>query len=131
VAGYYRRFVEGFFKLAVPIIRLLRKSNKFDWLEECATSFQELKKRLVPAPVLALLEGNEGFVIYRDASKKGLACVLMQKNRAIAYASYQLKLYQENYPTHDLELATVAFALKLWRHYLYRVSCKMYTTTRV
>ena len=127
MAGYYRRFVEGFSKLALPITKLLRKTNKFEWTAECENAFQELKERMVTAPILAIPEGNEGFVIYSDASKKGLGCVLMQKGKVIAYASRQLKPYEENYPTHDLELAAVVFALKIWRHYLYGVRCEVYT----
>jgi len=92
ITGCYRRFVEGFSKLAFPITKLLRKTTKFEWTPECEDSFQELKKRLVSAPILAIPEGNEQFVIYSDASKKGLGCVLMQKGRVIAYASRRLCL---------------------------------------
>nr|GEW07694.1 reverse transcriptase domain-containing protein [Tanacetum cinerariifolium] len=87
-------------------------------------SFEELKQRLVSAPVLTLPSRSGGFQIYSDASKKGLGCVLMQHGKVIAYASRQLKPYEVNYPTHDLELAAVIFALKIWRHYLYGESCK-------
>ena len=80
-----------------------------------------MKGRLTSAPVLALPNGREGFVVYSDASRQGLGCVLMQNDRVIAYASRQLKKHEENYPTHDLELAAVVFALKIWRHYLYGV----------
>jgi len=82
---------------------------------------------LVSTPILAIPEGNEGFSIYSDASKKGLGCVLMQKGRVIAYASRQPKPYKENYSTHDIELAAVVFAQKVWRHYLYGVRCEVYT----
>ncbi|PON37319.1 Ribonuclease H-like domain containing protein, partial [Parasponia andersonii] len=68
-----------------------------------------------------------GFVAYSDASKNGLGCVLMQNGKVIAYASGQLKEYEKKYPTHDLELAAVVFALKIWRHYLYREKCEIYT----
>jgi len=78
ITGYYRRFVEGFSKLALPIIRLLQKTNKFEWTTECEDAFQELKKRMVSAPILAIPEGNEGFIIYSDSSRMGLGCVLMQ-----------------------------------------------------
>ena len=105
--------MEGFSKLALPITELLWKSNKFEWRRKYEDSFQELKIRLVSAPILAILEGNKGFVIYSDASKKGLVCVLMQKDRVIAYASCQLKPYEERYLMHDLELAAVVFALKI------------------
>nr|GFD06096.1 putative reverse transcriptase domain-containing protein [Tanacetum cinerariifolium] len=87
--------------------------------EEREKSFEELKQRLVSAPVLTLPSGSGGFQIYSDASKKGLGCVLMQHGKVIAYASRQLKPYELNYPTHDLELEAVIFALKIWRHYLY------------
>nr|GFC72642.1 putative reverse transcriptase domain-containing protein [Tanacetum cinerariifolium] len=87
--------------------------------EEREKSFEELKQRLVSAPVLTLHSGSAGFQIYSDASKKGLGCVLMQHGKVVAYASRQLKPYEVNYPTHDLELAAVVFALKIWRHYLY------------
>ena len=92
IASYYRRLVEGFSKLALPITKLLWKTNKFEWTTECENTFQELKRRLVSAPVLAIPKGNEQFVIYSDASKKGLGCVLMQKGRVIAYASRRLCL---------------------------------------
>jgi hypothetical protein len=86
-----------------------------------------LKHRLVTAPVLTLPSGTGGFVIYSDASYKGLGCVLMQNGKVIAYASRQLKVHERNYPTHDLELAAVVFALKIWRHYLYGEHCEIYT----
>ena len=127
LAGYYRRFVEGFSWLAAPLTRLTRKNENFQWSEECEQSFQELKQRLVTASVLTLSLGSDGFVIYSDASHKGLGCVLMQQGKVIAYASRQLKTYEHNYPTHDLELAAVVFVLKIWRHYLYRERCKIYT----
>nr|GFC04420.1 putative reverse transcriptase domain-containing protein [Tanacetum cinerariifolium] len=97
------------------------------WNEEREKSFEELKQRLVSAPVLTLPSGSGGFQIYSDASKKGLGCVLMQHGKVIAYASRQLKPYELNYPTHDLELAAVVFALKIWRHYLYGESCDVFT----
>jgi hypothetical protein len=131
LAGYYRRFVEGFSRLAAPLTRLTRKNEKFQWSEECEQSFQELKQRLVTAPVLTLPSGSDGFVIYSDASHKGLGCVLMQQGKVIAYASRQLKTYERNYPTHDLELATVVFALKIWWHYLYGEHCEIYTDHKI
>nr|GEV41374.1 reverse transcriptase [Tanacetum cinerariifolium] len=127
LAGYYRRFVEGFPRLALPLTKLIRKSEKFVWNEEREKSFEELKQRLVSAPILTLPSGSGGFQIYSDASKKGLGCVLMQHRKVIAYASRQLKPYEVNYPTHDLELAAVIFALKIWRHYLYGESCDTFT----
>jgi hypothetical protein len=127
LAGYYRRFVEGFSRIAAPLTHLTRKNAKFEWKEECEKSFQELKQRLVTAPVLTIPSSSGGFVIYSDASRKGLGCVLMQHGRVVAYASRQLKNYEQNYPTHDLELAAVVFALKIWRHYLYGEKCEIYT----
>ena len=127
LVGYYRKFVEGFSKIAAPLTKLTRKDVKYDWVDACHQSFKELKGRLTSAPVLALLNERDGFVVYSDASRQGLGCVLMQNDRVIAYASRQLKKHEENYPTHDLELATVVFALKIWRHYLYGVSCRIFT----
>jgi hypothetical protein len=127
LAGYYRRFIEGFSTIASPMTRLTRKEVKFEWSKECETSFQELKSRLTSAPVLALPKEQEGFVVYSDASSKGLGCVLMQHGRVIAYASRQLKPHEVNYPVHDLELAAVVFALRIWRHYLYGVQVQIFT----
>ena len=127
LAGYYRRFVQDFSRLATPMTRLTRKHVTFKWDADCENSFQELKKRLISAPILTLPTGTGGYVIFSDASFKGLGCVLMQNGKVIAYASRQLKPYERNYPTHDLELAAVIFALKIWRHYLYGESCEIYT----
>nr|GEY41643.1 hypothetical protein [Tanacetum cinerariifolium] len=127
LAGYYRRFVEGFSRLALPLTKLMRKGEKFVWNEEREKRFEELKKRLVFAPILTLPSNSGGFQIYSDASKKGLGCVLMQHGKVIANASRQLKPYEVNYPTHDLELAALVFALKIWRHYLYGETCDIFT----
>nr|GEU85573.1 hypothetical protein [Tanacetum cinerariifolium] len=127
LAGYYRRFVEGFSRLALPLTKLMRKGENFVWNEEREKSFKELKQCLVSAPILTLSSGSGEFQIYSDASKKGLDCVLMQHGKVIAYASRQLKPYEVNYPTHDLELAAVVFTLKIWRHYLYGKSCDVFT----
>ena len=128
LAGYYRKFVvEGFSKIATPLTNLTRKEEKFIWSEACQNSFDELKQRLTTAPVLTLPSGSEGFTVYCDASRQGLGCVLIQHDRVIAYASRQLKKHEVNYPTHDLELAAVVFALRIWRHYLYGVPCRIFT----
>ncbi|KAG8485768.1 hypothetical protein CXB51_019099 [Gossypium anomalum] len=119
LAGYYRRFVEGFSMIASPMTKLLQKNVKFDWTEECQLSFEKLKERLTKAPVLVQPESGKEFVIYSDASSIGLGCVLMQEGKVVAYTSRQLKPHEKNYPTHDLELAAIVFALKIWRHYLY------------
>ncbi|KAJ9566939.1 hypothetical protein OSB04_002905 [Centaurea solstitialis] len=97
------------------------------WSEAQEDAFQTLKDCLTRAPILDLPEGNDDFVVYSDASKLGLGCVLMQRGKVIAYASRQLKEYEKNYSTHDLELAVVVFALKLWRHYLYGTKCQFFT----
>ncbi|KAL0540247.1 hypothetical protein IC582_024480 [Cucumis melo] len=102
-----------------PLTQLTRKGTPFVWSPACESSFQELKQKLVSAPVLTVPDGSGSFVIYSDASKKGLGCVLMQQGKVVAYAFRQLKSHEQNYPTHDLELAAVVFALKIWRHYLY------------
>ncbi|KAH0722292.1 hypothetical protein KY290_004974 [Solanum tuberosum] len=127
LAGYYRRFVEGFSSIASPLTTLTQKKAKFVWSEACEKNFQELKDRLTSASVLTLPEGTNGFVVYCDASRVGLGCVLMQNGKVIAYASRQLKVHEKNYPTHDLELGAVVFALKIWRHYLYGVHVDVFT----
>ena len=127
LAGYYRRFVEGFSSITAPLTKLTQKAAKFQWTDACERSFQELKNRLTSAPVLTLPEGSEGFVIYCDASGVGLGCVLMQHGKVVAYASRQLRKHEKNYPTHDWELASVIHALKIWRHYLYGVHVDIYT----
>ena len=113
LASYYRRFVEGFSKIAVPLTELTRKSMRFSWSDRCEVSFQELKQCLITAPELSLPRENGKFVVYCDVSKMGLGCVLMQEGKVIAYASRQLKEYEQRYPTHDLELAAVVFAIKI------------------
>ncbi|GKF03004.1 putative reverse transcriptase domain-containing protein [Tanacetum coccineum] len=97
--------------------KLTQKSMKFDWGEKAEAAFQLLKQKLCSAPILALPEGSENFVVYCDASHKGLGAILMQKEKVIAYTSRQLKVYEKNYTTHDLELGAVVFALKMWRQY--------------
>ncbi|GJU44137.1 putative nucleotidyltransferase, ribonuclease H [Tanacetum coccineum] len=104
LAGYYQRFIE-----------------------DQESAFQLLKQKLCEAPILALPEGNDDFVVYCDASHQGLGAVLMQREKVIAYASRQLKPHEENYTTHDLELGAVVFALKIWRHYLYGTKCMVFT----
>ncbi|GJY17992.1 putative reverse transcriptase domain-containing protein [Tanacetum coccineum] len=126
-AGYYRRFIEGFSKIAKSMTKLTQKGIKFDWGEKEENDFQLIKQKLCSAPILALPEGSEDFVAYCDASHKGLGIVLMQREKVIAYASRQLKIHEKNYTTHDLELGSVVFALKIWRHYLYGTKCTVFT----
>ncbi|GJX38135.1 putative reverse transcriptase domain-containing protein [Tanacetum coccineum] len=127
LAGYYRRFIEGFSKIAKPMTKLTQKKVKFEWGDKQETAFQLIKQKLCSAPILALPEGSEDFIVYCDASKKGLGAVLMQREKVIAYASRQLKIHEKNYTTHDLELGAVVFSLKLWRHYLYGTKCTVFT----
>ena len=127
LAGYYQKFVEGFSNLVAPLTKLTRKEEKFVWLKACQQSFNELKWKLTSAPVLTVLSKQDGYTVYCDASRQGLGCVLMQHENVIAYASRQLKKHEQNYPTHDLEMAAVVFAVRIWRHYLYGVQCKIFT----
>ena len=119
LTGYYRRFIEEFSKITLPLTRLTQNGVKFEWYNDCERSFQELKNRLVTAPILTILSGSGGFMVYSDGSRQGLGCVLLQHGKVVAYASRKLKSYERNYPTHDLELAVVVFALKIWRHFLF------------
>ncbi|GJY56209.1 retrotransposon protein, putative, ty3-gypsy subclass [Tanacetum coccineum] len=119
LAGYYRRFIENFSKIAKPLTILTQKNKTYDWGEEQEEAFQILKDKLRKAPVLTLPNGPEDFIVYCDVSGQGLGCVLMQRGKVIAYASRQLNIHEKNYTTHDLELGAVVFALKIWRRYLY------------
>ncbi|GJS33075.1 putative reverse transcriptase domain-containing protein [Tanacetum coccineum] len=121
------RFIEGFSKIAKPLTELTQKNKKYIWGENQESAFQLLKQKLYEAPILALLEGNDDFFVYCDASHQGLGAVLRQREKFIAYASRQLKPHEENYTIHDLELGTVVFALKIWRHCLYGTKCFVFT----
>ncbi|WVZ84289.1 LOW QUALITY PROTEIN: hypothetical protein U9M48_031339 [Paspalum notatum var. saurae] len=119
LAGYYRRFIENFSRIAKPMTSLLEKDAEFRG--------QMHSKLLLMTPVLTLPDQQKKFIVYCDASRDGLGCVLMQEGKVIAYASRQLRKHELNYPTHDLELAAVEHALKIWRHYLYGQRCEIYT----
>jgi hypothetical protein len=127
LAGYYRRFIENFSKIAKPMTELLKNGVKFEWSQACEEAFQTLKDRLTTASVLAQPNIHKNFDVYCDASRVSLGCVLMQEGQVVAYASRQLKRHEENYPTHDLELAAIVHALKIWRHYLLGNHCNIYT----
>jgi hypothetical protein len=127
LAGYYRRFIEGFLKIRKPMTKLLEKDKQFEWMPTCEASFQELKKRLTTAPVLMMPDMEKSFSIYCDASDQGLGGAPMQDGRMVAYASRQLRKHEVNYPTHDVELVIVVHALKIWRHYLMGKRCELYT----
>ncbi|KAD0254408.1 hypothetical protein E3N88_44556 [Mikania micrantha] len=127
LAGYYRRFIANFSKIALPLTTLTQKSQAFIWGQKQEDAFQLLKQKLCNSPILSLPEGSDDFIVYCDASNLGLGCVLMQRDKVIAYASRQLKVHEKNYNTHDLELGAVVFALKIWRHYLCGTKCVIYT----
>ena len=107
--------------------RLTRKEVKFEWDDRCEEAFQELKRRLTSDPILIVSNKGQGYTVYYDASRAGLRCVLMQSGRVVAYGSHQLKNHELNYPTHDMELAVVVFALKIWCHYLYGEEFEVYS----
>jgi hypothetical protein len=114
LAGYYRRFIKGFSQIALPMTRLTRKEISFKWDSECEKSFMSLKEKLTTTPVLIIPDPSKSYEVFYDASKEGLRGVLMQSGQVVAYASRQLKTHEENYPTHDLDLTVVVFALKVW-----------------
>ena len=112
LAGYYKRFIEGFSKIVALLTQLTQKDQPFTWTDKCEESFQELKRRLASALILVILDVGKPFEIYCDASHLGLGCVLMQEKKAVAYASRQRKVHERNYPTHDLELAAIVVCLE-------------------
>jgi len=127
LAGYYRHFIPDFSKIAKPMTKLLRKDVKFLWSQECEVAFTVLCHLVTTAPILAQPDIEIPFDVFCDASGTGLGCVHMQEGQVIAYASRQVRKHGVNYPTHDLELAAVVHALKLWRHYLLGNLCHIYT----
>ena len=118
LAGYYRRFIEGFSNISHSITSLQNKGIKFDWTFKCETSFQKLKEMLTSAPVLKILNPDKNFVVFTYACQQGIGGVLNQNGQIMCYESRKLKEHEKNYATHDLELAIVLHALKIWRHYL-------------
>ena len=117
LTGYYRRFIEYFSQLVAPMTRLTRKEVKCEWSDLCEKAFQELKRRLTSAPILIVPEKGQRYIVYCDASKTGLGCVLMQSGRVVAYGSRQLKNHEQNYPirhgvgSHSLCLKDLALLL--------------------
>nr|GEZ69023.1 putative reverse transcriptase domain-containing protein [Tanacetum cinerariifolium] len=107
LTGYYRRFIEGLSKIAKTMTKLTQKKIKFEWGDKQEAAFQLLKQKLCSVPILALPEGSEDFIVYCDASNKGLGTMLMQREKVILYASHQLKIHEKNYTTHNLELGAV------------------------
>jgi hypothetical protein len=118
LAGYYRRFVEGFSRIANPITELQKKNTKFVWTEKCTEAFRRLKELLTIAPILKVTDMDADFLVCTDASKEGLGGVLIQDGRVTAYISRKLRRHEENYAKHDLELLAIVYVLKVWRHYL-------------
>jgi hypothetical protein len=114
-------------KIAKPMTSLLQKDHKFAWTKKCEAAFHTLRELLTTAPVLAQPDIEKLFDVFRDASKNGLGCVLMQDERVIGYASHQMRKHEVNYPTHDLELAAIVHALKIWRHNLVGNVCNIFT----
>jgi hypothetical protein len=127
LAGYYRKFIQNFSGIASPLTQLTKKGVPFVWSAQCQEAFLLLKQKLTSAPVLAIPCSDRCFVVYTDASLMGLGAVLMQVERVVAYASRQLRVHERNYPTHDLELAVIVFAIRIWRHYLYGVQFQLFT----
>jgi ribonuclease HI len=127
LAGYYRRFIPDFSRIAKPMTKLLKKGVNFVWSEDCEKAFHTLRQHLTTALVLVQPVYSKPFEVFCDASGTGLGCVLMQENRVISYASRSLRPHEVNYPTHDLELAAVVHALKIWRHYLMGNRCNIFT----
>ncbi|GKF16959.1 putative reverse transcriptase domain-containing protein, partial [Tanacetum coccineum] len=109
----YAKFSKCEFLIPKSMTKLTQKGVKFDWGDKQEVAFQLLKQKLCSAPILALTEGSKDFLVYYDASHKGLGAVLMQREKEISYASRQLKIHEKNYTTHDLELGSVVFSLKL------------------
>jgi hypothetical protein len=127
LVGYYCRFIPDFSKIDKPMTELLKKEVKFHWNDKCEEAFHTLRKLLTTTPVLAQPDNTKPFDVYCDASGTGLGCVLMQNNWVIAYASRALRNRDQNYPTHDLELAAVIHTLKIWRHHLMGAKCNIFT----
>ncbi|GKE41242.1 putative reverse transcriptase domain-containing protein [Tanacetum coccineum] len=107
LSRYNRRFIKNFSKIAKPLTILTQKNNTYNWGKEQEEAFQTLKDKLCNAPILALLDEPEDFMVYYDASDLGLGCVLMQRGKVITYTSRQLKIHEKDYTTHDLELGAV------------------------
>jgi hypothetical protein len=120
-------FIPNFSNISKPITELLKKGNKCVWSKDCDEAFKTLKKLLTTSPLLARPDIAKHFDVYCDASATGLGCVLMQEGQVISYSLQQLRHHEENYPTHDLELAAMVMALRTWLHYLLGNVVHIYT----
>jgi hypothetical protein len=118
ITGYYRKFIEGFSKIAYPITSLQKKGVKFIWSDKCQESFETLKHLLTTTPILKIENPYKDFVVCTDACIEGLRGVLIQDNHVISYESRKLKEHEKHYVTHDLELVAIIHALNMWQHYL-------------
>ena len=116
LAGCYRRFIARFSRIVHSITSLQRKEKKFQWTEECESSFQRLKQLLTSAPILNIEDPNKDYIVCIDACKEGLGGVLSQEEFVVCYESQKLNEHEKNYATHDLELAAIVHALRKWRH---------------
>jgi hypothetical protein len=127
LAGYYRRLIKGFSKIAQPLTALMHKGTVYHCGDSQEAVFQTLKQKSCSTPNLALPDWREDLKVYCDASIQGLGRVLMQRKKVVTYISRQLIVHEKNYTTHDLELGAVVFSLNIWRHYLYGTKCTIFT----
>ena len=118
LAGYCRRFIRNFSQISYPITSLQRKGNKFEWKEEFNTSFEQLRQLLTHAQVLKIVDLEKKNLVCIDACKRGFGGILMKDRQVVCYESRKLNLQEQNYATHDLELAVIIHALKIQRHYI-------------
>lgn len=118
LASYYQRFIKYLFYIATPLTTLTQKGISYTWSEKQKVASGELMKWLCEAPFIVLPKGTGEFKIFSDASGVRLGCVLTQREKGAAYASRQLKIHERNYLTRDLELETMVFSLKIWRHHI-------------
>jgi hypothetical protein len=127
LVDHYKRFIIGFSRITHPITSLQRKEKKFLGTEDCERSFQQLKQLLTSAPILRITYLNQYFMVCSDACKEGLGGVVSQNGFVMCYESRKLKEHENNYATHDLELASIVHALRKWRHYLMGTTFKLRT----
>lgn len=134
MTSYFRRFIANYAAIALPLTKMLRKSEEFNWKKEQQQSFEVLKNKLILSPILSLPDMQKEFSIMMDASKNGHGSVLMQEYNErfylIAYASRIINSYKSNYSTYELEALGLLYAIKIWRCYLYGTKFKIITDNR-